>query len=249
MAFITSASTADDRLITGSTSEIGFEELVLDSQICVDALKLKRGVDQNNIFLLGHSEGALIAMLLAQKNNLAGIALVSPAGRPLDIIIEDQLEHALSSAGYNQAQITAQISEIQESIRYAKENKPLTAKAPLPFLFGYKSARWIREHLSNPPSKVAPTVKCPVAIFFGDKDFQLDVEKDGRALAKSLILGGNDKVVFYPLENVDHLMRVEPGVSTPIRYYDMSRPISEKFLQSLANWIVLTIKSKNKTYI
>jgi len=50
--------------------------------------------------------------------------------------------------------------------------------------------------LSYPPTKIASMVKCPTAIFFGNKDFQLDMQKDGFAIVKALIDGNNNNVFF-----------------------------------------------------
>jgi len=128
-----------------SFSDSGIQKLVSDSECCLEALKMKRETKQDNVFLLGHSEGALLAMLLAQYNDLAGIMLISPPGRPLDIILKDQLKNTLNRDGYTQDQINSQISEFKKYIEYAKANRPLTAKSPIPYVFGYGSSRWIRE--------------------------------------------------------------------------------------------------------
>src|SRR5262249_6347856 len=47
--------------------------------------------DVSAVFVAGHSEGSLLATLAAQKTPLAGIALLAGPGRPLHVILREQL--------------------------------------------------------------------------------------------------------------------------------------------------------------
>jgi hypothetical protein len=87
-----------------------------------------------------------------------------------------------------------QLSELHSFIDYVKENKPLIAKAPISFLLGFRTTKWLREHLEHDPSRIATLVKCPVVIFSGDKDFQLDAINDGQRLARLITNAGNCNV-------------------------------------------------------
>ncbi|MGC1929093.1 MAG: hypothetical protein WA667_08970, partial [Candidatus Nitrosopolaris sp.] len=57
--------------------EIGLTELVSYSRNSLKTLVSRQQVDRDRVFLLGHSEGAVIAMILAQQCNIAGIALMA----------------------------------------------------------------------------------------------------------------------------------------------------------------------------
>ena len=58
----------------------------------VDAMKAAEtvnGVDQ--VFLIGHSEGALMSILAAEKHSPAGLILIGAPGRPFGQVIHEQL--------------------------------------------------------------------------------------------------------------------------------------------------------------
>jgi pimeloyl-ACP methyl ester carboxylesterase len=137
-----------------------------------------------------------------------------------------------------------QLSELHSFIDYVKENKPLIAKAPISFLLGFRTTKWLREHLEHDPSRIATLVKCPVVIFSGDKDFQLDAINDGQRLARLITNAGNCNVNFYLLKDVDHLFRVEKAESVPLHYYDRTRAMSSEFLDILVKWILSMKRTK-----
>jgi uncharacterized protein len=219
---------------------MGLMDLVSDMQTVLNELANKKDIDSKNIFLLGHSEGAVISMMLAKANKLAGIAMMAPPCRPIDIIMREQVNGALRRASFNSEQINIQLSKFDQFIANVKEDKPFKEDYLVP-QFNLKSIKWIKEHLEHSPSSLVQYVMCPVAIFQGDKDFQVNFTQDGQRLAELLRESGNDKVSIYLLKDVDHLFRTEPYQSGPIRYYDSTRLISKDFLKELTEWLIYVI--------
>lgn len=97
----------DDRAIGGSRGEVfsfTTRDLAYDAAGCINWLKQQPQVDTNNIVIVGHSEGGIIAgMLAAERNDIASlILLASPATKGSDIINDqvganlkyDQLSHS-----------------------------------------------------------------------------------------------------------------------------------------------------------
>lgn len=243
----------DDREIIDSQRnkviEVGLSDITNDFKNSLESLlSFEPYVDRTRVFLMGHSEGAIISMKLAKLYDLAGIILMAPPGRRIEEILTDQTRNALHRAGFTTEQIEAQLGELNYLLAYIRDNKPLDENAPLTVLLHQRSIKWIREHILTPPYALAREVKCPVAIFFGNKDFQLSPDKDGIFLLNQLRQSGNQKVTFYLLKDVDHLFKLEQGVSNPDRYYDNNtRPISRDFLESVVQWMNSIIAEKIRT--
>jgi pimeloyl-ACP methyl ester carboxylesterase len=221
---------------------VGLVDLVSDMQTVLNELANNKELDSNGIFLLGHSEGAVISMMLAKANRLAGIALMAPPCRPIDVIMHEQIESALRRANFTSKQIEIQLSKFETLVAKVKEDNPIKEDNLVPQV-NLKTIKWLKEHIEHPASSLVQHVSCPVAIFQGDKDFQVNFTQDGQRLAELLRESGNEKVSVYLFKDVDHLFRVEPYESEPIRYYDSSRPISIAFLKKLTDWLSFVIST------
>ena len=86
----------DKRGMFGSQSAVRdakavtIDDYVHDTGAWVDAIRARTGV--RCVWLLGHSEGALVALAAASKvDHLCGLALVATAGRPLGDVLKEQL--------------------------------------------------------------------------------------------------------------------------------------------------------------
>src|SRR5690606_14134928 len=66
----------------GNVHETGVSDLIDDAASCVRFLKEQSFVNKEKIFLLGHSEGALLAPAVHEKNPVAGLILLAGAARP-----------------------------------------------------------------------------------------------------------------------------------------------------------------------
>ena len=71
--------------------DIVFDDYVKDAEKIFDYLHDTLGF--KNIYFIGHSEGSLIAMLASQKSKVKGYISIAGAGRPIDVILEEQMQH------------------------------------------------------------------------------------------------------------------------------------------------------------
>jgi len=85
----------DKRGIGESADLVEREDDVVVQDFVDDAVMAARDLaarpDVSAVFVAGHSEGSLLATLAAQKTPLAGIALLAGPGRPLHVILREQL--------------------------------------------------------------------------------------------------------------------------------------------------------------
>lgn len=77
------------KLMVGGEQELVFEHFIADAELAAKSLAARD--DVSNVYIIGHSEGALIATLVAHRMKLGGIALLAAAGRKLDNVLREQL--------------------------------------------------------------------------------------------------------------------------------------------------------------
>lgn len=75
-----------------SESALRFGDFVSDAQGWTEWLAGRNGIAC--VFVLGHSEGGLVATLVAEKTRLAGLLLISSPGRPLATVLQGQFARA-----------------------------------------------------------------------------------------------------------------------------------------------------------
>ena len=82
---------------TGDYNAASLQDLVDDVRALVKYLKNHPQIDEQRIVILGHSEGAVIAPIIAAEDReLAGVALLAGPSTPLDEIMIEQLEYQAS---------------------------------------------------------------------------------------------------------------------------------------------------------
>jgi pimeloyl-ACP methyl ester carboxylesterase len=124
----------DDRGVggsTGDTSASTTEDLAGDVLAGVEFLKTRKEIDPRRIGLIGHSEGGLIAPLVASRSgDVAFIVLLAGTGVTGDEIIERQGEliAATMYKGEELAKITAGQAANRQIFKIVKEEADL-AKA------------------------------------------------------------------------------------------------------------------------
>lgn len=76
-----------------------------------------------------------------------------------------------------------------------------------------------------------------VAVFQGMKDLEVSWREDAKPIVEVLKKHGHKQAKLFAYEDVDHLMKSEPGVSSVRRYADRSRRIEARFLDDLVRWL------------
>ena len=130
------------------------------------------------IWMLGHSEGGLVALLAAQQPvDLCGVILVSSPGRPLGAVLREQFRANPANAPY-MGQLDAMMTayETGKPVDRAALSPPIAAAFP-PQLDGY-----MQSLLSYDPAKLAAMYKGPVLVEQGTRDLQVSVT-DAQRLA------------------------------------------------------------------
>lgn len=149
-------------------------DYVRDTEAWVDAIRARTGAEC--VWLLGHSEGGLVALSAATNvDHLCGLILVAAAGRPLGEVLKEQLRANPANAPVLDAANQA-IDALSAGRRVDAGSLP-PALAPLfnPALQGFLVSAFTLD-----PAELAGTTRPPILILQGDRDLQVSVADSER---------------------------------------------------------------------
>ncbi len=219
---------------------LGYDTIVGDARAAYDYLIGRSDIDSSKIYLMGHSEGALTALILAtsQKPSPVGVILMSAPGRPqVEISIDQAIwvlgpdatqEQKDNVAARQRAVLQAMIDDQIEDFEAPEAEKAvMRAQAP-----------WLREVSSYDPAELISDTEVPLLILQGGKDFQVSAVKDGARLEETLARTRGPDSTYILLADADHLMWLEEGTSSVGRYLAPGREFHPEFLPAVLTWLV-----------
>ena len=149
------------------------------------------------VFVLGHSEGALVALAAAQQpRGICGVILVSGAGRKLSDVIRDQLSSNAAFAAELDSAFTALKSLEQGQHVDAAHFDPTLQK-----LFAPQVQDFLIDMFRQDPPKLAAAIKLPMLIVQGERDLQVS-PSDAKALAAA-----QPKAKLVLLPKMNHVLK------------------------------------------
>jgi len=262
----------DDRGVGGSsgnTLESTIEDLSGDVLAGIDFLKKHEKIDPDNIGLIGHSEGGIIAPMVAvESEDVSFIVLMAGMGLTLEEFSYLQVALISRSVGKSEEEIAknrAVMEEIYEVVKKEKNNERAgkklrdiyesslaglseTEKASIGDLEVYINNQiqnvlspGIRYLLTYDPRATLMKVRCPVLAIIGEKDLHVSPEENLRATEEALLAGGNKACTVKMLPGLNHLFQTtETGLIS--EYGEIEETISPKALKLIREWIFEKIK-------
>lgn len=226
---------------TGDYSRAGYWDLVADATEAFDALRLRGAVVENQLFVVGHSEGCVIAPQISRSRPaVRGLVLLAPFLQDVETLllrqarqIEDELRRtpgvggrlyraswrALGSPVVRQRNLIRRLKR-SSADRIRVWSQPVPAKA-MRELFDLDIATLFRQ------------VTCPVLLIGGEKDVQCP-PADAPRIAE--IVGGPSEAHVIP--DLTHILRSEPGPPSLLGTAALTRqPVEPVVLQLVTEWI------------
>ena len=229
---------ADKRGMFGSKAAIADPNAVTLADYAADAHEwahaLRERTGARCVWLLGHSEGGLIALVAAQDpKDLCGLILVAAPGRRFGAILREQLQ-----ANPANAPILAPAMAALDSLEAGKFVDASLLPRPLLALFNSKVQPYLMDMLRADPAKLAASTKLPMLIIRGGKDLQISAV-DAAALHAArpdskLIEPPDMNHVLKDVEGNDHSANIAA-------YGDPSLPVDA----SLADGIAAFVKGRH----
>lgn len=193
------------------------------------AAKLKADTGAPCVWLLGHSEGSLVALIAAQTPaDLCGLILVAAPGRRLSDVLREQLR-----ANPANAPLLPQALPAIDALEAGRTVDTTGMPAPLLRLFHPAIQGFLMVMFRQDPAKLAAAYQGPVLILQGDADLQVSVAdanalKAARPTAQLVILPG-----------VNHVMRTGSRdlAETRANYADPSLPLAPGVVETISAFV------------
>ena len=207
------------------------EETIEDAIIAADLLRNRKDIEDDSVFVLGHSLGGYVAPRIArQDTKLAGLIILAGNTRPVEDLVIEQTAYLASLSGDLNEEQKRQLEDLREtverirSLEAGEESTAAILGAPLSYWMDLKG---------YDPASEASSLPLPMLILQGERDYQVtmaDFEGWKRALAD------RKDATFHSYPSLNHLFQPGEGASTPAEY---SRPghVAASVINDIADWI------------
>src|SRR5690606_11591491 len=220
---------------TGNFSSSTTLDFVRDVQSAVEYLKTRKEINKERIGLIGHSEGGLIAPIVAAASaDVAFVVMLAGPGIRGKELLVLQSELISRTMGFKEELIqrtkavnegvfdiilnTSQPDSLQPKItkymRDAVRSNPhilaqsgMSEDAFVSIQSAALSSPWMRTFIGHDPAPILEKVKCPVLALFGEKDLQVPPIPNADAVAQALNRGGNTQATVKVLPGLNHLFQ------------------------------------------
>ncbi len=209
------------------------DEYYDDARAAIALVAANPKIDPKRIFVVGHSEGAMVAPIVAAASpETRGIVLMAAGVRPIDVMLIDQMTFGAKLTGRSAEEIAEQTRELTE--RFAVIRDPKKTDTP-PFM-GAPAAYW-REFIALDVSKSARESKLPILVLQGDKDVQVRKDADFELL-RARVGDGGGRVTYRSFANLNHLFMNVDHESTGAEY-GIPGHVDPAVISVIADWILL----------
>lgn len=207
------------------------EETTNDAVLAVDALRKTEGIDPKRIFVLGHSQGGLMApRIAAVSGHVAGLVLLAAPARPLlDIVIEQNRRLAVLDDGKTSDAEREAINTLIQQVRTTRD--PAT-DAATKTVMGMPAGYW-RSIDSVDAVAEARQVALPMLVLQGARDIQV-VDADWQGWKGAF--GNDPKVQFKLYETLNHLGMPGEGEGS-LAEYQQPGHVDAALIGDVAAWV------------
>ena len=256
----------DDRGIGQSTGD--FEtatsaDFATDVESAIAYLETRKEINKKKIGLVGHSEGGIIAPMVAAKSkDVNFIILLAGTGIQGDklLLLQDELIARASGASEDEIKKAIEInSKLFDLVNKSTENEKL--KADMTILLKADTAKlsnemsqdefiaeqvnqlaspWMQYFIKYDPAPTLEKVKCAVLAVNGGKDMQVPKE-NLTAIENALKKGGNTHVTIREFPELNHLFQ-ECKTGAPSEYAEIEQTFSPIALDQITKWIQSQVK-------
>jgi|WetSurMetagenome_2_1015567.scaffolds.fasta_scaffold54298_2 uncharacterized protein len=239
-------------------------DLATDAQAALNFLRNNPKILQKGIGLMGHSEGGLIAPIVASSDPGVGfiVSLAGPGVTGQQIIIRQSQDigrisgvkesDIKESAETNkklfavlrkekdnnkaELKILSLYKEIMEKKKTSKEDME-KAVNQLKMTFSANTYTWLRYFIMTNPATFWKGVDCPVLALNGEKDLQVAARENLTAIEKALKSSGNKSVKTMIMPGLNHLFQhCKSGL--PSEYGNIEETFSPEALKIISDWIL-----------
>lgn len=210
------------------------DEIIRDVTRAIELAEVDPRVDNNRIYLLGHSMGGMLAPKIAFDNaTVKGIVSLAGSLRGLEEIVADQNRAALETSELSEKEKEKQLQALERELQKVERLTTADAQKSTPVL-GQPASYWFS--LNNARgADYAPKLAIPMLVLQGDADFQVSVNRDYQSWRNALV--GKSNVTYWVYGGLNHLFMPTTGAQG-ISDYDAENHVQQKVIDDIAKWVL-----------
>ena len=227
------------------------EEVTDDVRAMIDFAMQQSWVDTNRIYLVGHSQGAIVApSIMTSDKRIAGVVLLCGSAEPLTSILRYQLGWLDSMQS---GRVTAEVRKTQQLLDSFRTREWLQSQPGNRLVLGAPLSWWYEIDHAFTPEHLHQPGKRSLVLNAG-KDYQIPpmfyaslqagckagmIEEDTIFDANYLNIGrsmvSRCQAREYP--ELNHLMMTSDGSLKPSEYKRKGQHVDEQLIRDVAAWI------------
>lgn len=226
--------------IAGMRGLTVWEETIEDVLLAADLLRADPRIDNNRIYILGHSLGGMLAPRIHEAGgNFAGLILFAGSPRFLFDISRDQV-NALIEATEDETE-RAEIVELRRQLEEEFE-KILTLSddevKDIVFTHMGNMGYYWKDLYKNPIPEALERISVPFLVMQPDDDVQVLTDIDFAMYQR--LLAGRTNVTFKLYPGLNHLFMPSTGrdISDIMEEYKIKSRVDQQVLKDLVEWIM-----------
>lgn len=252
----------DDRGVaqsTGKFADATIDDFIKDAQAALTTLADQPEVNAEQLFVLGHSEGAAAAAELAAAGKVtAGAIYLAGAALPGHAVLTDQSVHLARATGADEEQLekieathgalmqavlaNAPAREIVEKTvaLIAAQTDGTVPEANMRVMAGQVrlqlNSPWMRRFMEHDPSQAASRATVPALALFGTLDLQVTPDANAQPMREALEASGQEPSRVIVLEGKNHLFQnARTGIVQ--EYAMLEGDLEPEVAQTIADWM------------
>jgi pimeloyl-ACP methyl ester carboxylesterase len=234
-------------------------DLASDTRAAVEFLATQPKIAPDRIGIVGHSEGALIATIVANQTDAAFVVLLAGSGVPGADVLRRQTVDAARAEGAPADIVEWQLDFVDQLIEVVltHDNRAdaeaamggilATAKITAPAggfpanpdqeiegIIQQFTSPWMEYFIAYDPAPALRELTVPALALFGELDVQVDAEINERATRAAL--DNNPDATVVILEGLNHLF--QPAITGAVsEYQNLTHPFPNSTIALIADWI------------
>ena len=241
----------------GNYAEAMMEDFAQDAQAGLAYLKSRKELDAKRLGIIGHSEGGIVAALVASRSqDVQWLVLLATPATTGEKTLLRQSELIARTGGLPEEQIARSLEFDRKAYAAVREEKNTAAlekkldllvqqsglgeampPAALQAQIRFMTSPWFRQFIDYDPEPVLEKLQCPVLALSGDRDLQVDSTENVPLLREASDASENKDFTVVEISGVNHLFQTAQSGS-PALYGAIEQTIAPEVLTAIGNWVV-----------
>ena len=232
------------------------QDFAQDAQAALAYMKSRKEVDAKRLGVIGHSEGGILASLVASRSqDMHWLVLLATPAMTGEKTLLRQSELIARAGGLPEEQIARSLEFDRKAYATVREEKNVAAlekkldalvqqsglgeampPAALQAQIRFMTSPWFRQFLDYDPEPSLEKLQCPVLALSGDRDLQVDSTENVPLLRKASEASENKDFTVVEVSGVNHLFQTAPS-GAPALYGAIEETMAPQVLTAVTSWV------------